>query len=86
MTSIVGSPKEYLVGRRLVFPSYAQSILQAHRSPLLRSAQAGFDPKSGFDLNDEEMQKFKIWENGAIPFYIDIPSFSGKFIKISSSG
>ncbi|CAB3231376.1 unnamed protein product [Arctia plantaginis] len=81
LPSIVGNQKKYLAGRQPVFSSYAQSILQGDRSPILRSIRTGLDSKSGFDLNDEERQKFKIWDKGEIPFYIDIPSFSDKSVR-----
>lgn len=34
--------------------------------------------EQGFDLSPAEMKKFKIWDNGVIPYYIDVVSFSGK--------
>lgn len=37
----------------------------------------------GFDLSPEEMQKFKIWKDGVIPYYIDGVSFSDKVLRSS---
>lgn len=42
-------------------------------------------PEPGFDLSHEEMMKFKLWPNAFIPYYIDVPSFSGKFFIFRNS-
>lgn len=36
--------------------------------------------EAGFDLTEEEMVKFKIWEKGIIPFFIDEYSFGIFFL------
>lgn len=38
----------------------------------------------GFDLTEQEIEKFKLWPSGIIPYYIDLYSFSGKFNLIEN--
>ncbi|XP_022820596.1 protein SpAN-like [Spodoptera litura] len=35
----------------------------------------------GFDLTKEEIDKFKVWPDGIIPYYIDVVSFSDKILR-----
>ncbi|CAH0700813.1 unnamed protein product [Spodoptera exigua] len=35
----------------------------------------------GFDLTEDEIDKFKIWRGGVIPYYIDVVSFSDKALR-----
>ncbi|PZC83267.1 hypothetical protein B5X24_HaOG208031 [Helicoverpa armigera] len=58
-------------------PDWATNILRQDEEEYLLDA----GEELGFDLNDEERKKFKLWVDGVIPYYIDVVSYDDKVIR-----
>lgn len=59
----------------------AQFLSQKGLPPKKRVTLKDVNKEQGFDLTKEEITKFKIWDKGVIPYFIDEHSF-GKFLTI----
>lgn len=62
---------------------FSDNILPALRGhDINKGLRKGHDEEHepGFDLSDEEIRKFKLWDKGVVPYYIDVLSFAGMFI------
>lgn len=64
----------------IVFESQGINTLSLPKSAKKKLSISALHHEPGFSLTKEEMVKFKIWEKGIIPFFIDEHSFGMCFV------